>query len=93
MDVEVGRVYKHFKGNYYEVIAVGTHTTDMRKVVIYAEFPYRFPSSKVWVRDYDEFVSKVDKDKYPHANQSYRFEPLASSLASTDCWNCTNVED
>ena len=29
---------------------------------------------KIYVRPYDLFVSKVDKNKYPDINQEYRFE-------------------
>ena len=40
------------------------------KVVIYKSNH----DGKIWVRPYDNFISKVDKEKYPSAEQEYRFE-------------------
>lgn len=76
--VEVGNVYKHFKGNLYEVIAIAydsetNNETEPRKLVVYKAL---YGDGKVWVRDYDMFVSKVDKDKYPDVLQQYRFEEV-----------------
>ena len=33
-----------------------------------------YANKQIYVRDYDEFYSKVDKEKYPNAKQKYRFE-------------------
>ena len=60
MDVLVGRKYKHFKGHIYEVLAIAKDSENL--------------SLKVWVRPIDEFISKVDKNKYPEVNQENRFE-------------------
>ena len=42
------------------------------KVVIYKSNH----DGKIWVRPYDNFASKVDKEKYPSAEQEYRFEQI-----------------
>lgn len=65
-----GEVYRHFKGNLYEVIAIGKHTESMEWMVVYQELD----GENVYIRPLEMFISKVDKEKYPDASQTYRFE-------------------
>lgn len=67
-----GSLYKHFKGSYYRVIGVGTHTETGERLVIY----HKEGDSKLWVRPLDMFSSKVDHDKYPDVEQTYRFQKI-----------------
>ena len=69
-EVEIGQIYQHFKGHVYEIIAIGKDSDDLSKKVIYKNID----TGEVWVRDYDEFMSKVDKNKYPNCKYEYRFE-------------------
>lgn len=76
MEVVVGGIYKHFKGNLYKVINIGYDSETIingisKKLVIYEAL---YDDHKIWVRPYDMFVSKVDKEKYPDVLQEYRFE-------------------
>ena len=70
--IEVGKVYKHFKGHVYEVIVIATDSEDLRKKVIYKNVE----TKDIWVRDYNMFNSLVDKEKYPNIEQVYRFEEV-----------------
>ena len=65
-----GEIYKHFKGNLYEVLAIAKHTETMEDMVVYREVD----GEKTYVRPLEMFVSKVDKEKYPDVLQIYRFE-------------------
>lgn len=68
--IEVGKIYKHFKGNIYKVIAVAKHTETEEDMVIYIDLN----NNKVWARPYQLFNSLVDRNKYLNVVQKYRFE-------------------
>lgn len=68
--IKEGQVYRHFKGNMYKTITIAYDSETTNKVVVYRSLV----DNKVWVRDYEMFISKVDKEKYPECTQEYRFE-------------------
>ena len=65
-----GEIYRHFKGNLYEILAIAMHTETQEDMVVYKEVD----GEKTYVRPLDMFVSEVDREKYPDAIQNYRFE-------------------
>ena len=75
-EIEIGGIYRHFKGKLYKVLLIAndseTNNNDEPKKVIVYEAQYG--DKQVWVRDYDMFISEVDKEKYPDIDQKYRFE-------------------
>ena len=48
-NVKIGRVYRHFKGNYYFVENVGLSSETHERVVIYKSL-YDRDDSNIWVR-------------------------------------------
>lgn len=70
--VKVNSIYKHFKGHIYKVIAIAKDSEDESLKVVYQNIE----TKEIWLRDYDEFISLVDKKKYPEIKQKYRFEEL-----------------
>ena len=71
MEVLINRIYKHFKGDYYLVEDVVYHSESKEKMVLYRAL---YGSGLRYVRHYDMFLSKVDKEKYPLVEQEYRFQ-------------------
>lgn len=71
MELKIKGIYKHFKGDYYLVEDVATHSETKEKYVVYRGL---YGDNKLYIRPYEMFMSKVDKNKYPNVEQEYRFE-------------------
>ncbi len=71
MEVKIKGVYKHFKGDYYIVEGIATHSETKEKYVVYRAL---YGNNELYIRPFDMFTSKVDKNKYPNVEQKYRFE-------------------
>lgn len=65
-----GDIYRHFKGNLYEIIIIARDSETLEEKVVYKEVD----GEAVYVRSLPMFVSYVDKEKYPNVKQEYRFE-------------------
>lgn len=70
-DILIGRVYRHFKGDYYLVEAIAKDSETGESCVIYRKL---YGDGGLWVRPLSMFLSPVDRAKYPDATQQYRFE-------------------
>ncbi len=70
--IQIGKIYKHFKGHIVKVISLAEHTETSEQLVIYQHTG----TNKIWARPYDMFNSLVDKEKYPEIEQKYRFEEV-----------------
>ena len=68
--LQIGRVYRHFKGDYYLVEALAKDSESGEPCVIYRKL---YGDGGLWVRPLAMFLSKVDREKYPDAEQEYRF--------------------
>lgn len=68
-----GEMYRHFKGNEYQIIAVAEHSEDGAQMVVYKAL---YGEGKCYVRPLDMFMGEVDKEKYPDVKQKYRFEKI-----------------
>lgn len=66
-----GEFYRHFKGGLYQIKMLAKDCETQREVVVYQAMYEPFGC---WVRDLEEFMEKVDSEKYPEASQEYRFE-------------------
>ena len=84
-DIKNGTVVQHFKrellsdeekrGNMYlyEILNIAVHTETEEELVVYKAL---YGDRKVYARPLGMFLSEVDRDKYPHIKQKYRFETI-----------------
>lgn len=52
-------VYRHFKGNEYEVLAVATHSETLEPMVVYRAL---YGDGEVWVRPLSMWNETVDRN-------------------------------
>lgn len=85
--LEPGTIVQHFKREgvskdirelsdqyLYRVIGVALDTTTKNKVVVYqALYDVKNVECSLFVRPLDEFMSTIDKTRYPNIQSEYRF--------------------
>ena len=71
MQLQLKKLYRHFKGNLYLAEDIATHSETGEKFVVYRAL---YGSQDLYIRPYDMFISEVDHEKYPNVKQKYRFE-------------------
>ena len=71
MEVKIGKIYRHYKGNYYIVEALAKDSETLETLVIYRAL---YESGEVWARPIKNFTEKLNPALLTQTNQIHRFE-------------------
>ena len=65
-ELKINGIYKHFKGDYYIVEDIATHSETKEKYVAYRGL---YGQKELYIRPYDMFLEEVNRN-----GKKYRFE-------------------
>lgn len=73
MNIEVGKIYKHYKGKLIKVICKGLNADTKQEMIAIEELEESqgYPKGQIWFIDSKDFFDEVNKN-----GQRYRFEIL-----------------
>ncbi len=71
--VKIGRVYRHFKGNYYFVENVAYDSESKERMVVYKPLYNREDGRNIWVRPEKMFLEEIPERPDNITGQKVRF--------------------
>jgi hypothetical protein len=76
--LELNRIYRHFKGNYYYVREIALSSETQEQFVVYQAL---YGNNLTYIRPLDMFLEKIDQNREDNiTHQKYRFELVGGIL-------------
>lgn len=66
-EITIGKIYKHYKGNLYKIIAIGKHSETLEEMIVYQSVK----DGQVWIRPktmWNEFVNNNETLRFTLQN-------------------------
>ena len=73
-EVKIGKVYRHFKGNYYFVENVAYDSETQERMVVYKRLYNKEDGKFIFVRPEKMFLSEIPERPDNITGQNHRFE-------------------
>lgn len=73
-EIKIGRVYRHFKGNYYFVEDVAYDSETKERMVVYKPLYKREDGHMLWIRPEKMFLESIPERPDNITGQKVRFE-------------------
>ena len=73
----MSKYYRHFKGNIYRLVGIAKDSESLEKRVVYQAM---YGDGDLWVRPYDMFFGKVERD----GRVMDRFSPISEEEARSE---------
>jgi hypothetical protein len=71
-ELELNRIYRHFKGNYYYIKEIAISSETLEKYVVYQAL---YGDNLTYIRPLDMFLESIDENRIDNTtHQKYRFE-------------------
>lgn len=72
--IKIGKVYRHFKGNYYFVEDIAYDSETQERIVVYKPLYNREDNRQLWVRPEKMFLEEIPERPDNITGQKVRFE-------------------